>query len=144
MKTNLKTTLIKIAGALCAVACISSAHATLNAYDSFNYSSITTGTAAPTGTPTQTTGGGFTGNWSAANSTTTGLTYTSLPTANNAVSAGNNAFVTLASPISSGTIYFSFLFRQPTGVNTGNNGGHVDRLEFLNSRCTLTPVWRFL
>src|SRR5579871_3531740 len=106
--------------------------ATLVAYDSFNYSSITTGTAAPSGTPTQTTGGGFTGNWSASASTVSGLSYTSLPTVNNAVSvASANTHESLATSITSGTTYFSFLFKQP-----GNNGGNISALELVNSTGT--------
>jgi len=97
-------------------------------YESFNYSSITGGTTTPTGTGESGTA------WSGSGSIVTGLTYSGLTTANNALSEnGQNASVGLASSISSGTYYVSFLFQQATGVNSGNNGGNFAGLELANS-----------
>lgn len=87
----------------------------LSAYEPFNYAtSIPNGTAA--------TGSGFAGNWTCGTTPaiTAGLTYPDLPVANGAVSStSGRQFVSLASPLGSGTIWISFLFSQ-----AGNNGGN--------------------
>ena len=57
-------------------------HASLNAYEPFNYT-----TSIPTATPS--TASGFTGTWTCGTtpSVVAGLTYAALPTANNSVSS---------------------------------------------------------
>lgn len=139
MKTNLKSTLIKIVAALCVVACISSAHATLIAYEPFNYTSTIANNAASTAnaaTPAQTSSGGFTGNWTCSASATvaaSGLTYTSLPVLNKAITtASATCRESLATPQSSGTIYIGFLFT----ANNNNNGGNRQGLMMVNSSGT--------
>src|SRR5579862_1996565 len=98
--------------------------ATLNAYEPFNYTTGSFANNTPstaTGSPTQTTGGGFTGNWtSGANLGTivAGMTYTAngtLPTANNALNtaAQSRQFVSFANSLSSGTKYISFCSKSP-------------------------------
>ena len=101
------------------------ANASLIAYEPFNYTagSFANGTAA--------TGTGFAGNWTcgAAGTIGTGLTYTGLPAANNALSSPSRSrqYVSFSSSLSSGTKYISFLFTQ-----TGNNGGNWGGVYFLN------------
>lgn len=114
--------------------------AQLTAYESFNY---------PTGAfanGTTSTGTGFTSNWSLSGSATIigGLTYPSLPTGNNAFQqspAGQRDSVSLSTPLSSGTVYISFLYNQ-----AGNNGGNVNGLYLPGSGATslyvgLTAPW---
>ena len=87
------------------------------AYESFNY---------PTGAftnNTPSTASGFTGNWTVAAfpNIVAGLSYSNLPSAANAYqhsAAGSQTTVSLASPLSSGTRYISFLFK-----GSGNSGG---------------------
>jgi hypothetical protein len=90
------------------------------ASEPFNYptGAFANGTAA--------TGSGFTGNWILPNGNATivaGLTYPSLPAGNNALQQANNgsarSLVTLASPLSTGTKYISFLIK-----GTGDSGGN--------------------
>ena len=113
----------------------SSALAALIAHEPYNY---TLG-AAPTyasGTPTQTTGGGFSSGYNGGGLTTVaGLTYAGLGSTYNALKqtaaySGEN----LSSPVASGTVYISYLFNlgsNPGGnlagleMNTGGNGMFV-------------------
>ena len=91
-------------------------HAELNAYEPFDYSSgVANGTTA--------TGAGFSGTWNIGQgglNTTTGLVLTGLPTADNSVqsSGPTRALESLATPITTGTNYVSFLLQ-----GTGNSGG---------------------
>ena len=99
-------------GASCLVC---NSHASLIAYEPFNYT-----TSIPTATPSTATG--FTGNWTCGTTPAiaTGLTYTDLPTANASFSStSGRQFVSLSSSLSTGTKWISFLFNQ-----TGNNGGN--------------------
>ena len=104
--------------------------ATLIAYEPFNYTSggqVNTGTTAPTGIPTQTTAGGWTGNWvGAATVNSFSLTYSSLPTANRSiVNLGANATYThIASAPTSGSVWVSFLYRQGSAAGGGDIGGN--------------------
>jgi hypothetical protein len=107
------------------------AHATVTGYEPFNYStgSFANGTAA--------TGAGFTGNWTcgAAGTIVSGLTYTGLPAANNALSSGSGRqFVSLSSPLSSGTKWISFLFK----TGPGNSGANINGVYFPNGG---TGLW---
>ena len=105
------------------VALTSSSHASLIAYEPFNYT-----TSIPNGTAS--TASGFTGNWTCGTtpSITTGLNYTVLPTANSSLSSTSGRqsenFSTL---LSSGTKWISFLFNL-----TGNNGGNICGVYFPN------------
>lgn len=114
--------------------------AQLTASESFSY---------PTGTfanGTASTGTGFTGNWSLSGSATiiAGLTYANNPTGNNAFQqspAGQRDSVSLSTPLSSGTVYISFLYNQ-----AGNNGGNINGLYLPGSGATslyvgLTTPW---
>ena len=98
--------------------------ASLIAYDPMNYSGgqINVTTPAPSGTPTQTAGGGFTGNWvgGALTYNSAGLTYPGLPTANGSISTlgANYLYEQIASAPTSGSVWVSFLFKQ-----SGDNGG---------------------
>ena len=96
-------------------------------YESFNYS---LGTFA---TGTANTGTGLTGNWTVGNgSIVSGLTYAGLPSGNKAISTtGSRDQAALASPLSSGTKYISFLFNQ-----LGNNGGNLNGLVLFGSGST--------
>jgi fibronectin type 3 domain-containing protein len=103
-------------------------HAAVTAYEPFNYAAgtLANGTAV--------TGSGLTGNWTcgAAGTIGTGLTYTGLPVANNALSSGSGRqFVSLSSPLSSGTKWISFLF-----YASGNMGGNIDGVFFPNGNST--------
>jgi hypothetical protein len=111
--------------------------AALVAYEPFNYTigASTTPTTA-TGTPTQTTGGGFASSYQGGgNTAVAGLTYTGLGVNGNALKqTASYSGVNLSSPVSSGTIYVSFLFNMavnPGGnrvgleMNTGGNGMFV-------------------
>ena len=106
------------------------ARATVLGYEPFNYTtgSFTTGTAA--------TGNGFTGNWTcgAAGTITSGLIYTGLPVANNALSSGSGRqFVSLSSALSTGTKWISFLFK-----SSGNSGANINGVYFANGG---TGLW---
>lgn len=99
--------------------------AALIAYEPYNY---TIG-AAPTfvsGTPSQTAGGGFSSGYNGGGLTTVaGLTYSGLGVNFNALKqtaaySGEN----VSSPVSSGTVYVSYLFNMP-----GNPGGNKVGLE---------------
>ncbi len=86
-------------------------------YEPFNYT-----TSIPNGTAS--TGTGESGNWACGTtpSIVTGLTYTALPTANSALSTtGGRMYVNLATPLSSGTKWVSFLFKC-----SGDPGGNLD------------------
>ena len=88
------------------------------AYEPFNYS------AGSFANNTPSTAAGFTGNWAIPTSaliTTDGMTYSGLPTTNRAyqhVATSSQNTVALASPLSSGTKYISYLFK-----GSGNSGG---------------------
>ena len=112
---------------------VSTSHAALIAYEPFNYppGAINNGTATTaTGTPTTLTGGGFSGTWFAGGVGTTivgGLTYSGLPTANNALQwstsvpyQGENLATQLL-PASTPTVYISFLYNAPSF--TANKSG---------------------
>jgi hypothetical protein len=114
--------------------------AALTAYEPFNY---------PTGgfvNNTASTATGFTGNWSLSGSATIigGLAYTGLPTGNNAFQqspAGQRDSVSLSTPLSSGTVYISFLYNQ-----AADNGGNLNGLFLTGSGATslyvgLTAPW---
>ena len=102
----------------------------VNVYEPFNYSSLADGTAV--------TGTGESGTWtcgSSAPSIVTGLTYTGLPTANSALSStGGRQYVSLASPLSSGTKWISFLFK----TSSGNPGANINGVYFPNGG---TGLW---
>jgi len=105
------------------------AHASVTGYEPFNYStgSFTTGTTA--------TGDGFTGSWTcgAAGTVTSGLTYTGLPVANNALSSGGGRqFVSLSNSLSTGTKWISFLFK----TSPGDPGANKNGLFFPNGNTT--------
>jgi len=107
------------------------AHAAVTGYESFNYA---TGSLA-NGVPA--TGAGFTGNWTcgAAGTVVSGLTYTGLPVANNALSSGGGRqFVSLSSPLSNGTKWISFLFT----TSSGNPGANINGVYFPNGG---TGLW---
>jgi len=102
-------------GALALLAVSSPLNAALIAYESFNYTSIANGTAA--------TGTGFSGNWNVGQGSiavTTGLTYSGLPSdaSSGRTTGAARAKETLASPITSGTIFTTLLLK-----NSGNSGG---------------------
>ncbi len=121
--------LIPLLTALFAVATFT-ASAALVAYEPFNYTSggqVNAGNAAPTGTPTQTTAGGWTGNWvGAATVNSFSLDYPSLPTANKSmVNLGaNNLYTHIASAPTSGSVWVSFLFKQTADAG-GNRCGVI-------------------
>ncbi len=113
-----------LAGAALSLAALTStAHASLSAYEPFNYTaSLPNGTAS--------TAAGFTGNWTCGTtpSMVAGLSYAALPTTNNSLSSiSGRQFVSLATPLSAGTKWVSFLFNQ-----AGNNGGNVCGVYFPN------------
>jgi hypothetical protein len=117
--------------------------ASLIAYEPFNYSGsqINGGTPVPSGTPTQTTGGGWTaGNWSYAPApggalawNSAGLTYPALPTANGSISTlgANYLYEKIATAPTSGSVWVSFLFQQ-----NGDNGGTRNGIILENSSGT--------
>src|SRR5690349_11396784 len=116
----------KIAGLTVAAFCLttfaSTGHASLNAYEPFDYASLPNGTAS--------TATGFSGNWvcAATPAISGNLTYTNLPTTNSSLSSTvGRVSTSFASPLSSGTKYISFLFNQ-----TGNNGGNYCGVYFPN------------
>jgi CxxC motif-containing protein (DUF1111 family) len=115
MMTKIKAVLGLVGAAFCFTGLTTTSHASLSAYEPFNYT-----TSIPSGTPSTATG--FTGNWTCGTtpSITTGMTYPDLPVANGAVSStSGRQFVSLATPVGSGTKWISFLFSQ-----AGNNGGN--------------------
>lgn len=112
-------------GAMCALYVGTlAASAQLLVYEPFNY---------PTGTfanGTANTGTGESGNWTCGQSGTivSGLTYSGLPVANNALSSsGGRQFISFANPLSSGTAWISFLYKA-----SGNMGGNIDGVYFPN------------
>ena len=109
--------------ALGLVALTSTGHASLNAYEPFNYT-----TSIPNGTASTATG--FSGNWVCGTTPAIAgnLTYPALTTASSSLSStGGRQSVSFASPLSSGTKYISFLFNQ-----TGNNGANYCGVYFPN------------
>ena len=123
IKTHGRLQLFGLAMAAFAVTALD-ASAALNAYEPFNYS---TGSFVNN---TATTATGFTGNWTCGGAGTivSGLTYSGLPTANNALkSGGSRQFVSLATPLTSGTQWISFLY-----TASGNMGGNIDGVYFPN------------
>ena len=99
----------------------------MKAYESFNYSLGSFSNSTPA------TGAGLTGNWTVGSGTiVSGLTYANLPSGNKAISTtGGRDQVTLASPLSTGTKYVSFLFNQ-----LGNNGGNLNGFVLFGSGAT--------
>ena len=100
-------------------------------YEPFDYSigSFANGTVA--------TGSGLSGNWTcgASGAVVSGLTYTGVPVANNALeSPGARQFVSLASPLSSGTQWISFLYK----TSAGNPGANINGVYFPNGG---TGLW---
>lgn len=123
IKSKLKFIAGLTGGALGLVTLASTGHASLNAYEPFNYT-----TSIPNGTAT--TANGFNGNWACGTTPAiaAGLTYASLPTANGSFSStSGRQSVNFSSPLSSGTKWISFLFNQ-----TGNNGGNHCGIYFPN------------
>ena len=105
--------------------------ASASVYEPFDYStgSLSDGTAS--------TGEGVTGNWACGTSGTvvSGLTYPDLPVANHALSSGGGRqFATLASPLSSGTKWISFLYK----IGAGNPGATINGVYFPNGG---TGLW---
>src|SRR5262245_12911562 len=106
--------LIKMVFALAAT----NARATLAAYEPFNYPAGTLTNGSPS------TATGFTGNWTVSafpQIVNTVLSYPGLTPINRAyqhAAAGAQTTVALASPLSSGTKYISYLFK-----GSGNSGG---------------------
>ena len=117
--------------------------ASLIAYEPFNYSGsqINNGTPVPSGTPTQTTGGGWVaGNWSCAPApggaltwSAAGMSYPGLPTASGSISTlgANYLYEQIASAPTSGSVWVSFLFQQ-----AGDNGGTRNGIILENSSGT--------
>ena len=94
-------------------------------YEPFDYSTGTfnDGTAA--------TGSGLAGNWTcgAAGSIVSGLSYTGLPVADNALqSSFARQYVSLGSPLSSATKWISFLYQ----TSSANPGGNINGVYFPN------------
>ena len=107
------------------------AQAAVTAYEPFNY----TAGSLPNGSAT--TGDGFTGNWTCGGAGTivSGLTYTGLPVANNALSSGGSRqFAGLTSSLTTGTKWISFLF----ATNPGNPGANKNGVYFPNGG---TGLW---
>ena len=132
MKLNPKS----IAGLTVALLCSCAGHAAIIAYEPFNYAAgtLANGTAS--------TASGFTGNWTVSafpQIVNTVLTYPNLTAVNRAyqhAAAGAQTTVGLASPLSSGTKYFSYLFK-----GSGNSGGDTVGVFFKGSNATsLLPV----
>ena len=104
--------------------------ASLNAYEPFDYT-----TSITNGTPSTATG--FTGNWACGTtpSIITGLTYTGLPVANNALSSGSGRqFVNFSSSLSTGTKWISFLFK----TSAADPGANINGVYFPNGG---TGLW---
>ena len=110
----------------------SNAWATLTAYEPFNYTIGTLPTYA-SGTPTQYKGGGFASGYNGGAGVGTaqaGLAYPGLLATNNSLRLTSSYLgENLASPISSGTVYISFLYYPGTQASSGNNGGNLVGLE---------------
>lgn len=127
MKLNPKS----IAGLTVALLCSCAGHAAIIAYEPFNYAAgtLANGTAS--------TASGFTGNWTVSafpQIVNTVLTYPNLTAVNRAyqhAAAGAQTTVGLASPLSSGTKYFSYLFK-----GSGNSGGDTVGVFFKGSNAT--------
>ena len=103
----------------------------ISAYEPFNYTTLASGDA--------TTASGFSGNWEVASGHTIvpGLSYSTLPVSYNALSQGaGQSREALANAVSSGTVFVSFLYRQATTVNSGNNGGNYSGLGLVDSTGT--------
>ncbi len=113
------------------------APAALQCYEPYNYTLGTLPTSV-SGTPSQTTGGGFSSAYNGgagSRTTVAGLTYPGLGVNNNALQiSGGYIGENVASPISSGTYYISFLMNMPATptaalsgleMNTGGNGVFV-------------------
>ncbi|MDB6065098.1 MAG: hypothetical protein JWR26_1306 [Pedosphaera sp.] len=118
----------KIIACLALVAFVGIAKAAVIAYEPFNYATgALANNAASTGT-------GFTGNWTCGASGTivAGLTHSGLTVANNALSSGTSRqFVSLSTPLSSGTKWISFLLKA-----SGDMGGNIDGVFFPNANTT--------
>ena len=100
-------------------------------YEPFDYStgSLSDGTAA--------TGIGLSGNWTCgtAGTVVSGLSYPDLPVVDNALSSsGGRQFATLASPLSSGTKWISFLYK----IGAGDPGATINGVYFPNGG---TGLW---
>jgi hypothetical protein len=108
-------------------------HAAPSAYEPFDYPA-----EAPLIDGTAATGDGFTGTWTCGLSgwVLSGLTYTGLPVGNNAMRspAGGRQSVSLASPLSSGTKWISFLYK----TSPGNPGANINGVYFPNGG---TGLW---
>ncbi|MDB6067603.1 MAG: Fibronectin type domain protein [Pedosphaera sp.] len=118
----------KIIACLALVAMVGIAKASIIAYEPFNYTSGTFANNTPA------TGTGLTGNWTCGGAGTigTGLTYSGLTVANNALSSGGSRqFVSLSTPLSSGTKWISFILKA-----SGNMGGNIDGVFFPNANST--------
>ena len=123
--------LVRLAFCLVLLATLGLSQATAAVYEPFDYSigSLANGTAA--------TGSGLSGNWTcgASGTVVSGLTYPDLPAANNALaSSGARQFATLASPLSSGTKWISFLYK----IGSGNPGATINGVYFPNGG---TGLW---
>jgi hypothetical protein len=99
--------------------------ATAAVYEPFDYSTgrFANGTAV--------TGSGMSGNWTCGSDATVvaGLSYTDLPVANNALaSSGARQYASLASPLSSGTKWISFLYK----TSAENPGANINGVYFPN------------
>ena len=100
-------------------------------YEPFDYpaGSLSDGTAA--------TGIGLSGNWTCgtAGTVVSGLSYPDLPVVDNALSSsGGRQFATLASPLSSGTKWISFLYK----IGAGDPGATINGVYFPNGG---TGLW---
>ncbi len=116
--------------AFCLALLPSAGHASLNAYEPFNYS-----TSIPNNTTN--TAMGFTGKWTCGStpSIITGLTYPGLSVANNALSSGSSRqFISLSSSLSSGTKWISFLFK----ASAADPGANINGVYFPNGG---TGLW---
>src|SRR5882672_10898250 len=116
IKSNFKMVARFTTTILCLVGLSGAVRASLIAYEPFNYT-----TSIPNGTAS--TASGFSGNWvcGATPSIAGNLTYPNLSTTNSSLgtSANGRQILSLATPLSSGTKYISFLFNQ-----AGNNGAN--------------------
>jgi hypothetical protein len=115
---------------------VTNALATLIAYEPFNYPTGSLGAVASTatGTPTATTGGGFSGNWfnGGGNATiVSGLTYADLPTTYNAWTPNASSydgenFAAALTPATYPTLYVSFLYTATAYTAGAVNGFALD------------------
>jgi hypothetical protein len=131
IQSNRISRVIRIAFCLTLPAVLGFTPAVAMVYESFNYS---TG-SFNNGTPS--TGSGFTGNWTcgSSGSVVTGLTYPGLPVADNALeSSFARQYVSLTSPLSSGTKWVSFLYK----TSLDNPGGNINGVYFPNGG---TGLW---